>query len=57
MNSPFDKVENIVGKGENAGYQHLLLFPQNFPMPSSLGPLKLRFRVVQRYIPLYPVHS
>ena len=22
------RVENIVGKGENAGYQHLLLFPQ-----------------------------
>ena len=23
-------VENIVGKGENAGYQHFLLFPQCF---------------------------
>ena len=23
-------VENIVGKGENAGYQHFLLFPQYF---------------------------
>ena len=23
----FERVENIVGKGENAGYQHLLLFP------------------------------
>ena len=22
------RVENIVGKGENAGYQHFLLFPQ-----------------------------
>ena len=22
-----DRVENIVGKGENAGYQHFLLFP------------------------------
>ena len=22
--------ENIVGKGENAGYQHFLLFPQCF---------------------------
>ena len=22
----FDRVENIVGKGENAGYQHFLLF-------------------------------
>ena len=26
--SVFDKVENIVGKGENAGYQHFFLFPQ-----------------------------
>ena len=26
MISVFDKVENIVGKGENAGYQHFLLF-------------------------------
>ena len=28
--SVFDSVENIVGKGENAGYQHFLLFPQCF---------------------------
>ena len=26
----FDRVENIVGKGQNAGYQHFLLFPQCF---------------------------
>ena len=26
----FDREENIVGKGENAGYQHFLLFPQCF---------------------------
>ena len=26
----FDRVENNVGKGENAGYQHFLLFPQYF---------------------------
>ena len=25
-----DRVENIVGKGENAGYQHFLLFLQCF---------------------------
>ena len=25
-----DGVEKIVGKGENAGYQHFLLFPQCF---------------------------
>ena len=28
--SVFDRVENNVGKGENAGYQHFLLFPQCF---------------------------
>ena len=38
--SLFDRVENIVGKGENAGYQHFLLFPQCFPKPSSSGSLK-----------------
>ena len=26
----FDKVANIVGKEEHAGYQHFLLFPQCF---------------------------
>ena len=26
----FGRVENIVGKGENAGFQHFLLFPQCF---------------------------
>ena len=31
MISLFDRVENTVGKGENAGYQHFLLFPQSFP--------------------------
>ena len=28
--SIFESVENIVGKGENAGYQHFLLFQQCF---------------------------
>ena len=36
-NSFFYRVENTVGKGENVGYQHFLLFPQCFPKPSSLG--------------------
>ena len=27
MNSLFDRVESTLGKGENAGYQHFLLFP------------------------------
>ena len=33
--SLFDSVENTVRKGENAGYQHFLLFSQCFPTPSS----------------------
>ena len=33
--------ENIVGKGENAGYQHFLLFPQCFQKVSFSGPLKV----------------
>ena len=36
-----DRVGNTVGKEENAGYQHFLLFPQFFPKPSSLGSLKV----------------
>ena len=35
-------VENILGKGENAGYQHFLLFPKCFQKPLSLGSLKVR---------------
>ena len=27
----FERVENNVGKGENAGNQHFLLFAQRFP--------------------------
>ena len=40
-NSVFDRVENIVGKGENAGYQHLLLFSQCFQNLSVSGSLKV----------------
>ena len=32
-----DRIKNIVGKGENAGYQHFLLFQQCFPRPFSSG--------------------
>ena len=39
--SLLDRVENTEGKGENAGYQHFLLFPQCFPKPFSLGLLKV----------------
>ena len=31
------RVENIAGKGENAGYQHYLLFPQCFLRASYTG--------------------
>ena len=31
------RVENIVGKGENAGHQHFLLFLQCFQKSSTLG--------------------
>ena len=33
-------VENIVDKGENAGYQHFLLFPLCFQKASPIGLLK-----------------
>ena len=33
------RVENIVGKGENAGNQHFLLFPKCFQKPPFLGTL------------------
>ena len=28
----FDRIESIVGKGENVDYQHFLHFPQCFPL-------------------------
>ena len=42
MISVFDRVENIVGKGVCAGYQHFLLFPQCFQKASFSGSLKVR---------------
>ena len=38
---PLGRVENFVGKGENAGYQHFLLFPQCFLKASLSGSLKV----------------
>ena len=35
------RVENIVGKGENAGYQHFLLWPRCFQKSSILWSLKV----------------
>ena len=43
MISVFDRVENIAGKGENAGYQHFLLIPQCFQKAFFLGLLNVRF--------------
>ena len=40
MISVFDKIETIVGKEENDGYQHLVLFPQCFRKLSVSGLLK-----------------
>ena len=37
MISVFDKVENVMGKGENAGNQQFLLSPQCFRNASFLG--------------------
>ena len=37
----FDSAENMMGKGENAGYQQFLLFPKCFQKFSLLGLLKL----------------
>ena len=37
----FARVEIIVGKGENAGNQHFLVFPR-FSKPSFSGSLKVR---------------
>ena len=36
-----ERTENIVGKGENPGYQHFLLFLQCFQKGSFLGSLKV----------------
>ena len=37
MNSVSGRVQNIVEKGENAGHQHFLLFPQCFQKTFRLG--------------------
>ena len=41
ITSDVDRVENIVGKGENAGYQHFLLFPPFFKMVLPFGSSKV----------------
>ena len=58
------RVENIVGKGENAGYQHFLLFLQCFQKASILQSLKVgtvwlrlesMFLILSRTIPSFKV--
>ena len=41
MISLSDRVDNIMGKGENAGHQHFLLFSQCFQKASLLESLKV----------------
>ena len=43
MISVCHRVENIVGKAENACYQHFLPFPQCFQKASFLGSLRVGF--------------
>ena len=38
----FEKIENILGKGENAKNQHFLIFPKCFLWPFSTRWLKMR---------------
>ena len=38
MISVSDREENIVEEGENAGYQHFLLFPSCLQKPFFVGP-------------------
>ena len=49
MNFVMERVKNIVGKGENAGYQHFLLFPQCFQKASFSGSLKNGLRVTLNF--------
>ena len=42
VKSVFHRAENIEGKGENASYQHFLLFPHCFERAFSSGLLKIQ---------------
>ena len=43
--SVFDRAENTVEKGENAGYEHFLLYPQCFEK-ASFPDMSKRFHCV-----------
>ena len=42
MSFVWERIENILGKGENAGCQHFLLFQNVFKILFPRGSLKLR---------------
>ena len=50
--------ENFVGKGENAGNQHFLLFPQCFlPFPKQISILQLHLFVICKCLQFGPVQN
>ena len=51
MISVFHRVENIVGKGENAGYQHFLLFPQCIQKACFLWLLGISYHII--FLPIW----
>ena len=42
------RVENVVGKGKNAGFQHFLFFPLYFQTLSFSGSLKVQVAVKKK---------
>ena len=55
LKSVLGTVENIVGKGENAGYQHFLLSPQCFLKNSF--PNVLKVGIVWKWVEVVIIHS
>ena len=53
MKIVLERVENILGKGENAGYQYFLLFPQCFQKASFTGSLKVGIVLLTVERPLF----
>ena len=57
MISVLDWVENTVGKGENAGFQHFLLFPQCFQKDPFLEVVRRRDCVVKSKMCIKPQYN
>ena len=53
VESVFDRVENIVGKGENAGNQYFLLLPTMFSKGLFVTIVKTGYCVFNRGLALY----